>query len=393
MKKVAFFSEILIEDFDGASRTMFQIINRIDSSSFSYLFIHGKGPDKVQSHQSYQVPTLRIPINEDYSFAVPQLTKAKLEAALDEFQPDVIHIATPSLLGFFALKYAKHKNIPVISIYHTHFISYIAYYLRNLSTLIRPVEYWMRKAMLRFYNSCQKIYVPAHNIMEELKEIGIHGDRLALWQRGIDLNLFNPAKRNPAYIQSITHNQKPNILFASRLVWEKNVQTLIAIYQQLKRSGVDCNFIVAGDGSAYEDARQQMPEAFFLGKLNHGELSKLYASSDVFVFTSTSETYGNVVIEAMASGLPCVIANGGGSASLVEHDLNGFKCTPNNPLEYVYYIDKILKDERVKNRLQHEGLAYVQQLDWTNLANTYFADICALSRAPMNTLNWASNAS
>jgi len=100
MKKVAFFSEILIEDFDGASRTMFQIIKRIDHTAFSYLFIYGKGPENFKTHQSYQVPTFRIPINDDYSLAVPQLSKWKLEEALDNFAPDVIHLL-PSQ-SFFA---------------------------------------------------------------------------------------------------------------------------------------------------------------------------------------------------------------------------------------------------------------------------------------------------
>lgn len=391
MKKVAFFSEILIEDFDGASRTMFQIINRIDHTAFSYLFIYGKGPENFHLHQSYQVPTFRIPINDDYSFAVPQLSRWKLEEALDNFEPDVIHIATPSLLGFFALKYARRKNIPIISIYHTHFISYIAYYLRNLSSLIKPAEYWMRKAMVRFYNSCQKVYVPAHNIIDELKEIGIDSERLTLWQRGIDLSLFNPEKADSHYIREITKNDKPNILFASRLVWEKNVQTLIDIYNQLKKSKIDYNLIIAGDGSAKQEAQELMPTAFFLGKLDHEELSKLYASSDVFVFTSTSETYGNVVIEAMASGLPCVIANGGGSASLVDHGRTGYKCVPNNALEYVYFIHKILSDVNIREDFREAGLAYVRKLDWAKLAETYFDDIEELAASPINSLAWASN--
>lgn len=391
MKKVAFFSEILIEDFDGASRTMFQIINRIDHTEFSYLFIYGKGPDHFCAHQSYQVPTFKIPINDDYTIAVPHLSKWKLEDALDNFAPDVIHIATPSLLGFFAMKYAKRNNIPIISIYHTHFISYIAYYLRNLSSLIKPAEYWMRKAMLSFYNSCQKVYVPAHNIIEELKEIGIQPERLTLWQRGIDLNLFNPEKADQEYIQGIAKNDKPNILFASRLVWEKNVQTLIDIYNQLKKSKMDYNLIIAGDGAAKQEAQEMMPSAIFLGKLNHEELSKLYASADVFVFTSTSETYGNVVIEALASGLPCVIANGGGSASLIEHGRTGYKCLPNNALEYVYFIQKILSDNSIRQEFRKAGLAYVNKLDWGKLADTYFEDIQELASEPINTFAWASN--
>lgn len=390
MKKVAFFSEILIEDFDGASRTMYQIINRIDPNSFSYLFIYGRGPSQIAGCESYQVPTFKIPINDDYSFAVPQLAKSRLEETLNTFQPDVIHIATPSLLGFFALNYAKRKGIPVISIYHTHFISYIAYYFRNFSSLIKPAEHWMRRAMLRFYNNCQKVYVPANNIIKELEDIGIQPERLTLWQRGIDIKLFNPNKRCSTYIEAISKNKRPNILFASRLVWEKNIQTLIEIYKQLEAEGHNYNLIVAGDGTAKEEAMQLMPRAIFLGKLDHTELSRLYASADAFVFTSTSETYGNVVIEAMASGLPSVIANGGGSSSLIEHGQNGYKCSPNNAKEYVYFLNKILSDDKLKQQLRNAGLDYIQTLDWGALANTYFEDIHELAEEqPMDLVLYA----
>src|SRR5690606_31267974 len=121
-------------------------------------------------------------------------------------------------------------------------------------------------------------------------------------------NLFNPSKSDKAYLRSITGNTNTNISFVSRLVWEKNIKTLIEIYHTLEEFGGGYNLIIAGEGTAKSIAMQEMPKAHFLGKQNHEQLSKLYASADAFVFTSTSETYGNVVVEAMASGLPCVIA-------------------------------------------------------------------------------------
>ena len=149
MVKVAFFAEILIEEFDGASRTMFQIINRIDRSRFSYLFVYGKGPDQMEGHASLKIPTINTGVNKDYCLTMPMLVKEQLRQELDAFQPDVIHIATPSLLGFFASRYARQRNIHVISIYHTNFISYIPYYFRKLPALIKPVERWMISASRR----------------------------------------------------------------------------------------------------------------------------------------------------------------------------------------------------------------------------------------------------
>jgi len=119
MIKVAFFADILIPEFDGASRTMFQLIDRIDKNRFAYMFIYGKGPRKFRHYPSYSLQTFPLVVNQGYSLALPTFIKKDLYATLDAYQPDVIHISSPSPLGFFALKYARKRNIPVLSIFHT----------------------------------------------------------------------------------------------------------------------------------------------------------------------------------------------------------------------------------------------------------------------------------
>lgn len=391
MRKVAFFTEILVEDFDGASRTMFQLINRIDQNKFNYFFVYGGGPIQFRDFHSYKVPTFKIPVNDDYCLAIPQLIKKKLDCALDEFAPDIIHIATPSLLGFFALNYAKRRNIPVLTIYHTHFISYIAYYFKNILPLVKPTEQWMKRTMNSFYNKCDIVYVPTKSILGELQQIGLQQDVLKLWQRGIDTSLFTPQKRDAAYMRKLTNNDKPTILFVSRIVWEKNIKTLIEIYQEIKRQNLAYNFIIVGEGTAKITAMQEMPDALFLGKKNHQELAVLYASSDAFVFPSVSETYGNVVIEALASGLPAVIANGGGSASLIEHGVNGFKCQADSASAYVYYLKQLLSDSILRKNIIDAGLSYAGKLDWTRLSQHYFNDLELLAdKTQDSALAWAN---
>jgi glycosyltransferase involved in cell wall biosynthesis len=127
-----------------------------------------------------------------------------------------------------------------------------------------------------------------------------------------------------------------------------------------KRPGLAFNFLVVGGGSALKACKLQMPGAIFTGKVNHAQLAVLYASADVFVFPSVSETYGNVVLEAMASGLPCVIADGGGSADFIEQGVNGFKCGPYSPRDYVEKICIVLANEALKQQFCRGGVA-VQQ--------------------------------
>ncbi|WP_293913828.1 MULTISPECIES: glycosyltransferase [unclassified Sphingobacterium] len=375
MIKVAFFAEMMIEDFDGASRTMFQLINRIDSTKFEFLFIYGNGPEQIDDHLSLRIPYFHIPFNRNYTMAVPAIAKKMLKQQLKEFDPDVIHIATPSMLGSFALKYAEKHNIPTLTIYHTHFISYIDYYLKNTPFLIKPTKKEFIKQTVRFYNKCTKVYVPSVSISKELKHLGIQPDKLTLWQRGIDTELFSPKKKDNNYLRKVTKNKKQNILFASRLEWEKNLVTLIDIYHKCKERDIDCNFIIAGDGTAKAACMEQMPDAYFLGKLSHKELAICYASSTLFLFPSITETYGNVVIEAMASGLPCVISNDGGSADFIIDGENGFKCNAEQAEDYVDKIQLLLSDKNLRKKFKKAGLKYSKQHNWQHLSEIYFRDI------------------
>ncbi len=378
--KVAFFAEILIEDFDGASRTMFQIIKRIDPEQFEFLFICGNGPDTILGFDCIQIPTLTLPFNKNYSMALPALAEAAIKQKLTDFDPDIIHIATPSLLGWFALRYARHNQLPVLSIYHTHFVSYLDYYLSKAPFLIDFAKTKMASSQKSFYNQCEKIYVPSESIAAEMVEMGIEQDRIKIWKRGIDTRLFSPEKRNVGAIRELTGNNDPVILFASRLVWEKNLETLIRIYDHCQDEKLSYNFVIAGDGTARSACEQRMKRAVFTGNLSHEKLSELYASADIFLFTSVSETYGNVVLEAMASGLPCVIADGGGSRDFVTQGVNGYKCEPENEADYVEKIKSVLGNEALRQQFITEGRDYSYGFDWNTLTDVYFHDLESMAQ-------------
>ena len=379
--KVAFFADILVKDFDGASRTIFQLIERIPKDRFEFVFFCGMAPETDIGHEVFNVPTIPIPFNSTYRLAIPLLSWFSMRKRLKAFDPDVIHIASPSPLGDFAFQYNwGRKKTPVITIYHTHFLSYIQYYLRTIPFLIKPARSTVAFGQRIFYNQSNLIYVPTQQMVEELKEVDFDTNKMKIWQRGINHELFNPGKKDVETIRAITKNEKPNIIFASRLVWEKNLETLIKIYRLNKDKGDKYNLIVAGDGVAREVLEEKMPDAYMLGKVDHENLAVLYASSDVFLFTSVSETYGNVVVEAMASGCPCVIARGGGSQSLVIHGETGFLCEPKDPEDYYRRIEEIIESNELKERFIKNGLDYTKNLDWDVLANTYFEDIKLLAQ-------------
>ncbi|WP_240049363.1 glycosyltransferase family 4 protein [Mucilaginibacter psychrotolerans] len=381
--RVAFFAEILTEGLDGAIRTMYQLIDRIDDSRFEFLFIYGEGPENIKGHQSMSVPHVSLFVNSGYSLALPVLAESRMKHALRKFAPDVVHIATPSLLGNFGLNYARQNGLPVMTIYHTHFISYIDYYFKHLPFLINSTRQLVVARHKLFYNQCDRIYVPSESMKVELAEMGVQAHRMQIWKRGMDAGLFSPQKRNKKALRELTCNDNPTVLFASRLVWEKNLETLFEVYDGMQNQNPVVNFVIAGDGSALKACKTRMPHAVFTGKVGHGQLSVLYASADIFLFPSVSETYGNVVLEAMASGLPCVIADGGGSADFIEQGINGFKCRPYDAADYIEKISLTLANPLLAAQFAQKGLEYSGRLNWDDLAADYFDCLRELALNPL----------
>jgi len=382
--KVAFFAENLIDDFDGASRTVFQILNRIPSDEFEFMYFTAVPPQngKCVNGEIFQFRSVPIPSNETYRMGLPYFSKRAMWAALDDFQPDVIHFTSPSPCASYAKKYGKEKGVPVIAIYHTHFISYVKYYFRKMKWLTPLCEGIVSKITHNLYNDLNRVYVPTKEITKDLKKLAkLKGDNLKLWQRGLDNGLFNPGKKDPAFIKNITHNEHPNILFVSRLVWEKNLDELTRLYDFFEKKGTPANFIIAGSGIALKELKRKMPKAHFLGALGHDDLSRLYATADVFYFPSDTETYGNVVIEAMASGLPCVVANSGGPKSYIRHLQTGILCAVNDTEGYYNQILNLLNDSKLRSRIIYNALEFTRPLNWDNLVDIYFDDLRKMVRS------------
>ncbi len=373
--RVAFFADILLEDFDGCIRTIQQIVRRIPKEHFDFLFLTGLAPQDEKGNTYVKLSSIRMPMNDPYRATVPIMSRRVLKKELAAFKPDLIHISNPSMLGNYGAKYAKKNKLPLTTIYHTHFVSYVKYYFRFFKPLIPFVEARITAMTKSLYEKCDIVYVPVEGILEDFQTLDIDTSNCSLWPRGIDSKIFNPEKRDLAFIQSKTGNKNANVLFASRLVWEKNLETLIQIYNLSRQQGADFNLIVAGDGAAGQGLKERMPEAIYLGALTHEALSKVYASSDVFLFPSDTETYGNVVTEAMASGIPSVAANKGGPTGIIKDGISGFLVESHNSQAYVDKIKLLLSDNILYAKMKEEGIKYTQNLSWDYLTDRYFADL------------------
>ncbi|MBN1332061.1 glycosyltransferase family 1 protein [Candidatus Dojkabacteria bacterium] len=372
--KVALFLGVANQkNFDGATMTLYTALGLLPENSVEFLIVTSKAPETSQEFPySYVVePHLSLPLYKDYPISFPGLS-SNVRRELDKFKPDIMHITTPLFSGPWALRYAKKRHIPVLTIYHTHFLAYIEYYVGK----IRPV-YWIVKGAWerqyrKFYNAVDIALIPTSTILEELLELGVKAEKMRVWGRGINLDLFNPEAKNTPKFKKLIRNNRKNILFVSRLVWVKELKTLVGVYKEIMRTRKDVNFVIVGDGPERGYLEKEMPEAVFLGKKQQKDLPELYASSDVFIFPSVSETFGNVVQESMACGCPPVVAAKGGPKGIVTDGVNGLYAKPKDVEDFVKQLNKLLDDNKLRNKLSKNAIEYASQQSWEKLAKRLF---------------------
>ncbi|MDW8137501.1 MAG: glycosyltransferase family 1 protein [Bacteroidota bacterium] len=302
------------------------------------------------------VPSVPVPGRAEYRFSIP--FSPRLWRRLRAFGPTLLHVATPDLLGLMALRYGQGHGIPVVASYHTHFASYLKYYRFD------GLEQTSWRYFVWFYNQCQHVYVPTPEMERELRAHGVETE-IRRWARGVDTDLFHPARRSEAWRRMVgVQDRERVVLFVSRLVQEKNLPTLKAVFQQLHALEPELRFVVIGDGPEREELARALPFVRFLGHQTGEALATGYASSDVFVFPSDTETFGNVTLEAMASGLPAVCADAAGSRFLVRHGQTGFLCPPYEVEAYVERIRLLLRDEPLRRRMGQEARQWAETFAW-----------------------------
>jgi glycosyltransferase involved in cell wall biosynthesis len=283
---------------------------------------------------------------------------------LQKYQPDILHINSPCTLGFGAMKYAKHFGVPIVATYHTHFPTYLRYYhLTKLNDLS-----W--RLTRNLYNNVDRTFVPTKPILSVLTERQIQ--RLQYLPNGVDTGLFTPERRNSAWRTQFGDGSKPIMLFVSRLVWEKDLRVLAQAYQQLKTKRNDFEMVIVGDGQARTKFAQMMPGAHFLGYQSGVTLAESYASADIFVFPSTTETFGLVTLEAMASGLTPVAAKMGGATEIIEEGNSGLFAKPLDGADLAQKVEWLLDHPTYRQTMGEQAHRRVQEYRWEPILSRLF---------------------
>ncbi len=365
---------------DGVTRVLFRLIVWLDKNNIDNIFISSKIPEeKKQLTKFFEVPSFAVPFYKEYKLAYPGYKN--FEHIMKEFNPDIIHINSPCSLGFAAVKYGVKNNIPVVATYHTHFPSYAKYYKMKLFEFIG----W--SYLRKLYNKCDRVFVPSINIMDELIK---HGFKTTEYlPHGIDLNLFNRSYKSPEWKSSLKIQDKKVLLYVGRLVWEKDLRTLAEIYDHLTGLRDDVVFVLVGDGPIRKELEKLMPKALFLGYKSSEELSTIYASSDLFVFPSTTETFGNVVLEAMASGTVPVCSDEGGASSSIKDNQNGIICKAKNSFDYSKKIIKLLNNSSELLRMSDNCVNYASTQTWENIfSNQYQGYLDVINNHAPKNIHW-----
>lgn len=349
---------------DGVSLTLNRLVAYLEKEGHRVLVLGPTTDAPAIDHAGMLVPSLSMPLPGRPEYRVSMGLTRGMRRTLRTFKPDILHIATPDLLGMSALGWAKRQGIPVVSSYHTHFASYLSYF--NLK-MLEPML-WSR--FVSFYNRCKQVYVPSPAMKVELSRRGVLVP-IHLWARGINRGRFAPGKRSLLWRTSVgLATDVPVVSFVSRLVWEKGLDVFASVVRRLEKNSVAHQSLVVGDGPAMNELRQRLPNTVFTGYLSGNALSTAYASSNIFLFPSETETFGNVTLEAMASGLPVVCANAAGSKSLVENGKTGFLCTPRNVDSFYKATVYLLNDLEDRRSMGSRARRFSSGYEWTTVLRT-----------------------
>jgi len=327
--RVALFSGNYNYTRDGANQALNRLVGSLLAKGAKVRVYSPKiaDPDFPPTGDLVSVPNVPMPVKGRGEYRMPTHLGAAVKRDLAAFAPNIVHLSSPDPSGHAALRWARERGIPVLASVHTRFETYPRYYKM---AFLEPL---IVKLLRRFYNRCDALVAPSQSMIDELTAMGMH-DRIGLWSRGVDRTIFSSARRDPDWRRSMgLADDDVAIVFLGRLVMEKGLDVFAESIVRLRQAGVPHKVLVIGDGPARGWFETHLPGAVFAGFKTGDDLGQALASGDVFFNPSVTETFGNVTLEAMASGLPVVAAGATGSASLVADKVTGRLVVPSGSSE------------------------------------------------------------
>lgn len=342
---------------DGANKALNRLVGYLlkEGASVRVYSPTVANPAFVPTGDLVGSPSVPVPFRAEYR--IP-LGLGPVRADLDAFRPNVIHVSAPEFLGHSAARYARARNLPVLASVHTRFDTYLRYYGLGF------VEPGLTALLRRFYRRCDAIVCPSESMADVLRAQRMNHD-ISIWSRGVENEIFNPGQRSCEWRRSLGIGDDEVVVgFFSRLVLEKGLDIVGETISELKRRQVAHRVLIVGEGPAQASFADQVPDAVFAGFLSGEALGKAVASMDVLLFPSVTETFGNVTLEAMASGVPVVGANATGTSSLVEDGVTGRLIEPRDVAGFADAVQHYVENREARLAAGAAGLAASRAYSW-----------------------------
>jgi len=362
--RIAVVTETWPPEVNGVAVTLSKLVQSLSQRNHDVQLIRPRqakldSSDRDSKLEEVLMRGMPIPRYPELKLGLP--SKKTLVKTWTVRRPDVVHIATEGPLGWSALQAAKVLKLPVTSDFRTNFQSYSKHY--GVGWLRKPIVAYLRK----FHNATSCTMVPTRELQRTLGENGFLN--LKVVSRGVDTQLFNLSKRDPMLRQSWGANDQTKVLISvGRMAPEKNLEQVLKTFEAVKHLGPHVKLVMVGDGPLKEQFKQRHPDIIFPGMLLQEDLAAYYASSDLFIFPSQTETFGNVTLEALASGIPVLAFDCAAAKDWVQPNVNGWLVPENNPEGFaaqaveIFRLPKMFRDVTASTRQQ------VVHLDWSQIA-------------------------
>lgn len=330
---------------------------------------YGEPPVNAKTLKNFTpVGEIALPEYEMMKFGVPPFLDMLLHCERNEYTRIVI--STPGPIGLAARFVAKLLNIPTAGIYHTDVPTYIGYFTGDkwLEGLAWAYMKW-------FYGGLDQVYVLSESYRDAFKKGGFDHPDVRIFPKGTDLERFHPTNRDPGYWHGLGLNGGKKVLYVGRISKEKDIDDLIEAHKLVRAAVPETDLVLVGDGPYFEELKsrtQDVPGVTFTGFLKGDALNRAFASADVFAFPSTTDTFGSVILEAQASGLPCVVSDVGGPKEVIVNGETGFVARAHDPESFAREIVRILTDAPRRDEMREKARKHAESKSWEAAFRTFW---------------------
>ncbi len=364
--RLALFCDSYLPQLNGVSLLLDRLVQAVQARGGAVRVFTTTDPAGVEAEDVRRWPSLPFWAYPEHRLALPLQPRVRRE--LRQWRPTVVHAASPFGLGLAARGAARALGVPFVTSYHTNWSAYSSYYLRgSLRGAAWPYLRW-------FHNAGVRTYCPTRAVQRDLAGRGFR--HTAIWSRGVDRSAFSPSFRSQALRDRLgVADDMVLAIYVGRLGVEKGLDVALAGLQSVMRAVPGrVKFAIAGDGPYGEEARRRAPaDTLFMGRLTGAELSEFYASADVFVFPSETDTFGNVLLEAMASGLAVVGADVGPTRELLA-DHTGVMFRPGDAASLAEQLLELVASPERRRVLARHAVAFARQCTWDRVFDALVAD-------------------